>query len=198
MIDPFAGFDYPEDLLERSDILREWCREDHDFEYAVKYFTMCSDALKQLRDHLEWVDDYERPEDPGPSGESLDAEYRILDLKTKMAELQPSIQRDQNNIQKQRIPLNLKRQFEGEELLPIAEDWRNLQIKKLEIVEDRQPLEKYQAALDLETKQLDRISDAINIFLRSNQDRTGLKMCQKCMGNGCNECNNGFINPEDS
>ncbi len=52
MIDPFAGFDYSEDLLERSDILREWCREDHDFEYAVKYFTMCSDALKQLRDHL--------------------------------------------------------------------------------------------------------------------------------------------------
>ena len=24
MIDPFAGFDYPEDLLERSVILKEW------------------------------------------------------------------------------------------------------------------------------------------------------------------------------
>jgi len=123
-------------------------------------------------------------------------EFEKIDLEISVNQLKEDIEQNLLNLNVLRNSLYKIVEFEEKKLKPLVKKWE-LSFNQCQKEKDENSINEYKVAVRNEYYMMKNIEQTLRNFLSEKKNpKTKLGFCKKCDGNGCDDCNNGFVDIE--
>jgi hypothetical protein len=126
------------------------------------------------------------------------SEYEIVDIETNIDLLNEEVEANLNNLSVLKNNLYRIIEFERNKLKTLVKKWDQNHEQCKKIKEDNLSINDYKTAVRNEILIIRKIEQTIRNYAQERSEKkVKMGFCRKCDGNGCIDCNNGFVDIEN-